>query len=383
MKKIIYADTNSYDVFHKGFNSSSLLMFSKIYDLVIYFATPSAANIIKQDFGGSWPKNVVYRKIWINEPKNKLGKILHHLLQLFFSITIVLFYGKKRTVYFNYTPLLSLPLLNIISKLLNIKILLTCHSELDFLINNNFQKLNKFSIKALKLLKSKNHKCANSLYFCCLGSHIKRNAKNVLSDSTWSKLISFEHTWIFDQSIIGKTFNEEKIQIGFVGTICEEKWLDSILYLRNNLSHNKFELSTVGRIFCNPDLLNAHNIKYVEGADKGFLSSERFKSEVSKLDFIIFLYPKESFKMTASGSIFDAINAEKHVLALHNDCFDSLFQRTKFGTLFQNESEIISFLKNDEYVNNKRIDHKMVKEDLSPFNEASKLKDELERIFFI
>ncbi|AWK07246.1 hypothetical protein HYN56_24660 [Flavobacterium crocinum] len=383
MKTLIYADTNSYGVFHLGFNTSSLSMFAEIYDHVIYYATPSSVNIVKHNLGGKFPKNVTYRRIWVNEPKNKFEKMLHHLLQLFFSISIVLLGSKKKVIYFNYAPLIAIPVVNKLSKLLHRKILITCHCELDFLADNNFRNLNRFSIKTLKLFKSSDYKWSNSLYFSCLGEHVKKNAKNVLSNLAWNKLISFEHTWIFDRQVENKDLNKEKIQVGFVGSISEEKWLDSIFYLRNNLPLSKFDITAIGRVFCNPELLNKNNIRFIKEAEKEFISSEMIKFELSKLDFVVFLYPEESFKMTASGAIFDAINAEKYVLALHNDCFDSLMHRTKFGTLFHNVKEIVEFLNNLENLNIEEIDYKVVKENLSPSSEVLKLKSELERIFFI
>ena len=39
-------------------------------------------------------------------------------------------------------------------------------------------------------------------------------------------------------------------------------------------------------------------------------------NEISKLDYVIFLYPEGSYKYTASGALFDAINQEKQILAL-------------------------------------------------------------------
>lgn len=386
MKTLIYADTNSHGVFHRGFNGSSLCMFATIYDKVIYCATPSSAKIIKKDLGGKFPKNVVYKKIWINEPNNRLEKLLHLLLQSISSILIVLFANRKSTIYYNYNPLITLPIINTIAKILRRKVLITCHCELEFLNDNNFYQLNNLSIKILKLFQLDNYKWADSLYFCCLGEYIKNNSKQILSRTVWNKFLYFEHTWIFDHyDVVEENAREEKVKIniGLVGTIREEKWLNALFYLRDNLPMDSFTITTVGRLFCNPELLENHKIKFIKGADKSFISIEKMKLELSKLDYIVFIYPKNSFQLTASGSIFDAINAEKYILALHNDCFDSLYKRAKFGSLFSDLDAIISYLKQAKDIEYKQLNYTMIKQNLMPQNEVDKLKEKLIEISFI
>lgn len=379
MKRLVYVDTNSTGVFHKGFNSSSLLMFSLIYKKVEYYASESSAKNVLLDLNGEWPKNVVYHKIKINNPEDKKGKIIHHLLQIYYTFYLIIFSNNKQTLYFNYNPILILRQVNWLVKILKRKTIITLHSELEFLFNQNFHNLNKFSISSLKSLQKENYLWANSLYFCCLGEHIKKNSKNILSKNTWEKLLYFQHTWIFDNvDEKNKEKIDNKINIGFVGTIREEKWLESIIYLKNKLGNDRFNFNAIGRIFCSPQILQNAKINFIEGANQHFVSDHLIKKELNKQDYIVFLYPKDSFKVTFSGSIFDAINSERCILALHNDCFDSLFKKAKFGKLFNNIDQIIDFLHNNN--NNMNLDFKIIKKNLLPETEVKNFQICLNKI---
>lgn len=385
MKTIKYIDINSTGVFHLGFNASSLLMMSEIYDEVIYYASSSSAKLVKNELGGEWPKNVIYHKIIVVDPKNKVNKLLKLFFQIWYTIIFIIISNKKNTIYFNYNPILSLPLINFLVKIFKNKVIINVHSEIDFLKNNVFYDLNRMSVKILQLLKSNHYEWAKTLYFCCLGEHIKKNAEIFLSNNFNEKLIFFEHTWIFKNNIICKKNVDHKniFNIGFVGTISENKWLDSLIYLREKLPLSKYNITAIGRILCNSKLLLDNNVNFVKSADYKFISSELMKEEIAKQDYIVFLYPTDSFKLIASGSIFDAIDAEKYILALHNDCFDSLYNRAIFGELFYNIDDIVDYLQNYHRTQvNNLIDYQTVKYKLSPKFEAKKFKSILQKIKF-
>jgi len=391
MKRLIYADTNSYGVFHRGFNGSSLAMFAAIYEEIVYVATPSSANIIRHDMGGVFPDNISYRKIWINAPNSKFGKILHHFLQSLNSIAIVLFANKNDVVYFNYCPLLALLFINFIAKVTRKKVIITWHNELSTLLDDNPFKYNLLSTFILKKIQFNRYKWAQSILFCFPGKHIKENAiKLILGDSCKQKIISFEHTWLFSKTIsinVGKEKQQKNIakniHIGFVGTAREERWLNDIINFRKKISA-KITITVIGRVFCKPDVLVNNNIQFIPGSEKDFISDNMMKKRLHEMSFIVFLYPQNSYKLTASGSIFDAIDAEKYILGLHNDCFDSLFDsRVHVGKLFNSIEDIILFVNNTDITIIPSLDYHYIKHRLSPSYEANTFKDELNKIDFI
>jgi len=219
------------------------------------------------------------------------------------------------------------------------------------------------------------------------GRHIKENSiKMILANNLKDKMISFEHTWLFSKSEglnkkakISRT--NENIRIGFVGSIRKERWLEDIFKFRKSIS-SKFSVIVVGRVFCLPELLIDNNIEYIADAEKGFISNFKIEKHLKSVDIIVFLYPIKSYKLVCSGSVFDAINAEKYILALKNDCFNSLINRNSdIGQLFDNVedlSEHVNAYKNASQIPNPN--YKEIKKALSPDHEALILKGELIRI---
>ena len=104
---------------------------------------------------------------------------------------------------------------------------------------------------------------------------------------------------------------------------------------------------------------------------------------ISILDYIVFLYPKEGYKLRASGALYDAIDSEHPILLLKNDYFESIFSEHKdIGCLFENENEIVDYIKNVKKPT-QNLDYKSIKQKLSPESISLKFKKELEKIDFL
>ena len=61
------------------------------------------------------------------------------------------------------------------------------------------------------------------------------------------------------------------------------------------------------------------------------VSIAEMRTRIDQLDFILFFYNSETYRLTASGTIFDAISRKKPIIALRNDYFEYIFN--KFGSI--------------------------------------------------
>ena len=113
------------------------------------------------------------------------------------------------------------------------------------------------------------------------------------------------------------------------------------------------------------------------------LSKKELEDRASMLDFILFLYPKDSYRLIASGAILEAISLKKPILALRNDYFNYLFKKFgDFGYLTDSIEGLISLI-NTIQIKNKQFNFDTIQNNLSIENITTNLKNELIKIGFI
>lgn len=274
-----------------------------------------------------------------------------------------------------------MPFINWYCKKSKKKVIIMWHGELEFLYNN--QRLNFISDKTLHWIQNKSVKVADSLFFCVAGKSIIKNLHLVVAKQFISHFISFEHTFISQNKNPAKISNGSKnIKIGTVGTINEYKGLSNILKIASKLKpYDNIHLYTLGRVFCDPQILKENNIYYIKDADKKFIPKEILNESIDKMDVLIFLYPTNKYKLTASGAIFDSIDREKLILSLHNDYFDELFKKAFIGYQFDSIESMADFIINLKEEDLPKVDYKKVKYQFSPESEALIFSKTLKQIY--
>jgi len=77
-------------------------------------------------------------------------------------------------------------------------------------------------------------------------------------------------------------------------------------------------------------------------SDERALSREDFDKYAHEIDYSVFCYPSESYKLTASGAFFDALSFVKPIIALRNPFFEYYFKQLgDIGYLCQNYEEML------------------------------------------
>jgi hypothetical protein len=183
-----------------------------------------------------------------------------------------------------------------------------------------------------------------NFYYIVLGEIIRQNLLKVIPDIE-SKVFSVDHPYSFYKMNINKKI-EDKIKISTCGITSEEKGLNNIFKFIDKIEKNlKFE--HIGKS------LN----KIPDNYDKYFpyknelISQEMYQNLIYELDYILILYPINSYKLTASGVYFDCIKFNKPLLGLRNEYFEYMFKKYgEIGKLFSTVDEIIDYLKKDRKI---------------------------------
>ena len=375
-KKLIYADTYSYEGHHEIFNASSLKMLSLIYDKVTYIASRSSYKASLTQLK-EMPFNVNYKAIhMISENRTSIQNFYNHIVSSLYNIIIILFARKNTTIFINYNSLFGLPVINFILKFKKVGVIIMCHGELaqkDSDINVLFKSV-------LKYMFSESFHPSETLYFCVLGEGIKANLQKLLPIHTFNKFLSFEHTILPIPSKECQKQYSNIIKIATVGVIDESKGLLKFINIKNEICRKRpdeFEFYCLGRIRCDVNVLIQNDINIIPGSDKSFVPRYIMDEYIDKMDCIVFLYNTGTYKLTASGALLDVINHEKYVIALHNDYFDSIYKYFSFGKLFDSEQDILSFLLNFDRNDLSSISYKENKKFLSPESQACFMKIKL------
>jgi glycosyltransferase involved in cell wall biosynthesis len=382
MRRLVYIDSFSIGTFHEMFNASSLKMFSEIYEEVRYYTSNSVKeNTFK--ILGKQPQNVIFSPIPIININNRIGSFLRQFLPVLTNSFILFKSHKNDVIFINYNSLWSFGIVNLLAKFLNRSVIIMCHGELEGLIKDvphNF-----LSKKFLKKFNSKTFLPAKHVYFCVLGQSIKNNLYKYSPTRITDKVLSFEHSYIFNSNVKNTDRNNKKIiKIGAVGSIRPEKGLNNLIKLGKLFKEfPNFMIYALGRIYCDTNLLYNSGITYIPEADCRFLSRDELDTAIRELDYIVFLYPRSGYKLTASGALYDAIDNEKLILTLKNDYFDAVLSRCpEIGLSFDNVEDIATYL-----VNKNRLsdipNYLKIKEQLGVKTIAKQFKNDLKVIGFL
>ena len=97
------------------------------------------------------------------------------------------------------------------------------------------------------------------------------------------------------------------------------------------LNRKDISILIIGRILCDFKIFQEEGIGLPDDLGQSFLNRDEFNEKISSLDYVLYLYPVNTYKYTASGSLMDSINIERPIISFKNDYFKYIFD--KFGQL--------------------------------------------------
>lgn len=373
MEKAYYIDTYSTDHLHEMYDASSLKMFAVIYDEIEYRASSSSYMNVKALMNGQIPKNVSYRPIWVGRD----GCFFNNVVKQFAATLVNVFYiikaGRNADTILNYNTAMALRLINVAAKISKGRVLVVCHGEMqDLVVKRKTSPLFKWG---MSLFKDVRLKIADGLYFAVLGSVIKKNVIDIVSPQAGKKVLSFDHTAIFDKIPLAEHKYNNKLILGMIGSLRESKGFSEYMNLSNHFKNNPMvEFRAIGRIGIDKCKIEESGIILPDGVGNESLTRQKMYDMIREVDYVVCLFPKEGYRFTASGSIFDAIDCERPILSLYNDYFSGLFDTCgHLGYLENTMYDLINriewlCLHKDEII----WDIKSIKEKLQPENAAER-----------
>ena len=328
MKRLLYIDTFSSNHMHEMFDASSLKMFCSLYDVVEYRANRDSIVDVEHLLGGL-PDNVKTKSINlvnIYKPIHKLRRFVKQLQAVALDCWFIATAPKDTDVVINYMFALTLYPINFTARMTGRRVLVVCHSDMQVLQGPD-NSVSWLFRKSINMFRRKDVKIADNLWFAVLGEAILANVKPLLSEQMKEKMLTFDHTAIFDR-IPKKTHTaSEKLVLGFVGGLRASKGGDVFLKLAEHFKDNpQVEFRIIGHTGGNRARLEAAGVVIPDGVGDFFISRELMYECICSLDYVLYCFPPQGYRFTASGTVFDAIDCERPILAIRNDYFSGMFK---------------------------------------------------------
>lgn len=357
---MIFIDYFSKEKSHCNCNASLLALFMKKYsDEIFYlFCSKSHCDCLKKiisDAGISTDR-IIFYEIDVYPKRKEYSRFIidFKLVKQIFT-----FANKKgeTKIFFSYTTTIFLYCLKLFL-LFNPKIsaITAIHSELERLDIVKYSQGYNISVRFWVIL----YCILFNLYFplmiriknyksLLLGESVKKNLIKKIPFIDKNSIMVIDHPTLRKNFCNIEPFQNGKINFGLVGIIDKKKNGENLLELLNYLKDtdfSKFKILLIGHIRNkNTDeyLKNISNFEFFETFSDSldFISEQQLKELENQVDYNIYTYNIDGYKLTASGAFIDAVTFEKPILAIKNDYLEYYFSKYgNIGYLFDNPKDM-------------------------------------------
>lgn len=348
MKYIKLINSFSHGSHHEIINSSILLMCCKISaNITFYSSRETYVNYRKILLNSDKLNNILFKELPYLGGNGKFSELGKYVIGAIINIFIYLSSKKNEILIYNFNNLFFIHTLDLLSRIIPRTVIVFCHGELELL--NKAQ--TKEGLLARLLRKKvyahfiKRKKSLNkNLHLIVMGDSIAKNLMEYIDFDKFN-IYSMDHPYIINEKQTNQIQHKRNgvLKLGTVGTFSVAKGGDSLIKLSKllDLKRNKqIQIKVIGKSMIDVSILSDAGI-IIPFKGSGYCPRKEFEEEVISLDYILFLYGSDSYKLTASGAIFDAIKYEKPIIALKNSYFEYLFKKYgAFGYLLDSVEEI-------------------------------------------
>lgn len=266
--------------------------------------------------------------------------IFYHL-RFFYVAFVNLYYyllgNKDVLMVLNNNNCISLMLLSVFSMIKKRKLLIMNHGELEMVgwgPKELKRSLSCFIYSHLTRVSFKLSGRSKYITHLVLGDYILENLHNIEVINKES-FISWDHPFFYGDKCVSfnssDLLDKKVIRIGFPGGWSIEK--ENLINQYNQKIPNQQKSIKI-------------EFYFIGKSKRGvYMDREDYDKLLQQMDYLIYLYPNDSYQFTASGAIYDALIYEKPVLALHNACFNYLNNKYgRIGYLVNSVSELVNCL---------------------------------------
>ncbi|WP_418991631.1 hypothetical protein [Alistipes sp.] len=319
-------DTVARDSFHEMFNAALLSMCLTAFERVEYVCHPSQQACIRRVLERHAPatdlKRVRFRPTAVVRREGPVGWVCRYALGALVNLWQLLTLPRGEQLIYTTNNPLGLWALNLLCRLRPRRVVVVCHGELELLAQCHPWWRASGWFGALLRRTFARTTLAPGLKCCVLGRSILRNLTPYVAPKNRAAFFSIDHPYFFSEAPAAPAPHAQ-LRVGTVGQLTPAKGLHRIVELAREIP---VPLVVVGRTYGFDGHAACRNVRFVAGADNGFIPRERYDSEAAALDYLVFAYDPDGYRLTASGALFDALNLCRPVITLRNDYFDDVLR---------------------------------------------------------
>lgn len=327
-ERIVFINATLDGSVHEMIDSSLIVAFAQKCPVDVYFLhkrTEVIRLLIQSQFNLT---NINYHHIRNIKKsgaiKDFVAAVIEFLILLFKKGN-----GGKTLMVFTYSNMFSRYSINFGSKLFAKNVLICTHSELETVITSRGGKTTYWGWLMNNFYQKTN--IGARLRILALGDHILNNLSGLIPKENLAKFISIDHPYFQTEQPVCKEFHPQDIHIGVVGVISinpSRGFVNLLQFAKQISSYKNVKLHIIGRMDLEfQSQLSEYAV--LENPENRYLPKSKYEELVKRMDYLYYPYPKDSFKLTASGAIYEAILNKRPPLMHANSYFKYL--ECKFG----------------------------------------------------
>lgn len=337
---------------HEMIDSSELIILGKAYSRVTaYFQTNRSEIISDRLKSRGLNPGVKLKSVGNLGRRCAVNDLKAALIEVFLFLVLP---SKNSLFVFSYVNMFSCHAINFFARLLNKRVILCCHNELEVVSKPKPKKKDYWEWLIYRFYTQT--KLAKNLFLMVLGDNIRTAYGRYVIAKKTEKVFSVEHPYFVankKKCLVENNYGDI-LKIGVIGFVSKTKdrGFENIVKLAQKLeSIPNVEIWLISKV--DKDIVNLFpsNVR-VCGIPGEFLPREEYDRLINLLDFIYVPYPDESFQFTASGAILEAIVKNKILLMHHNHFINHLVKLYgSFGCFVDalSEDELSVFIKNKNH----------------------------------
>lgn len=370
MKKIaVIFDAYSHGSYHEVINQAYLMMIAELYEKVIYIADKSACDNIRRLLEEC---NVEYKNVEFHEKNFRETKLrwpgLSYMYKLLYISFLNYWYYLKAPrgadVFYNNNLFFAILLISLFATK-DKQIYDMCHNEMELIDKEkSYSGATGFLSLYFRFMFDK-VKLHPIFHFILLSPKMVDYFRSFISDKNHGRIFGIDHCYIRPHVSVDERYlvSDVKFKIGIPGAIDKKRGLETLKRIIASLKTERVCIYALSS--CSENIESPNFVMLNKG--RKLLPFGQYNAYVQSMDAMLLLYDVDSYKLTASGAVLEAIWNEKPILALHNMYFDYLFEKFgKLGELFDSEKAIAHFLNNSSQLDEIEQNCAFAKQQLKP-----------------
>lgn len=341
-KDIVVIDTFSTGHHHEVFNFCMLHALARTWSgrRLVFYGDASAWHHIASMYSryGETSPNLEFRTLKLIQRRDSIGVLLKFLVGALLNIRLMYRHRNDNLVFFQLNPFFA-AFYPVWHRLYRSTVHLVCHGELEYLIRHEpwYKPLRLYRAFLWKFLTSG---VTGRLTLVVLGESIKANLLRLTKTSL--PVLAIAHPYIFEHSAPVRLETPRPLVIGVPGAVSASKGFSTLVQLadrfRDEIIAGRLVFRVIGYHRVN---LGEYPLLTFAASPGEFLTYSAYNEELATTDALMYLYPGSSYRLIASGAIFDAVSHGRTVLAIENDFFKAVFEEVgNLGDLAASPAEL-------------------------------------------